>query len=55
MSVGFGEAIVCMDVMGRTLAPAICGVVSEMSALRGNSVQIASATAAGVTLGLEGS
>lgn len=40
--------------MRRTLAPAIRGVVSETSALRGNSVEIASAAVTGVTLGMEG-
>ena len=47
--------IVCVDVMRRTLAPAIRGVVSETSALRGNSVEIASAAVTGVTLGMKGS
>ena len=48
-------AIVWVDVMRRTLAPPIRGVVSETSALRGNSVEIASAAVTGVTLGMEGS
>ena len=41
--------------MRRTLAPAIRGVVSETSALRGNWVEIASAAGTGVTLGIRGS
>ena len=47
-------SIVCVDVMRRTLAPAIRGVVNETSALRGNSAEIASAAVTGVTLGMEG-
>jgi hypothetical protein len=47
--------IACVDVMRRRLAPAIRGVVSETSALRGNSVEIASAAVTGVALGMQGS
>ena len=47
--------IVCVDVTRRTLAPAIRGVVSETSGLRGDSAEIASAAVAGVTLGMQGS
>jgi len=47
--------IACVDVMRRTLAPAICRVVSETSALRGNLVEIASVAVTGVTRGVQGS
>ena len=40
--------------MWRTLAPAIRGVVSETSALRGNSVEIARAAVTSASLGMEG-
>lgn len=49
------DSIVCVDVIPRTLAPAFGGVVGGTSALRPNSVKMASAALGAVSLGMQGS